>query len=411
MDLSSQTSQPGVPRGKKRESPKGKSWIDPSERVLKKSRLEDGGEKPALIDDEAEIPTGSLSSMRISSSPSPVSSGMNEAETKELCPFCDEPWPERPSKRLTELLKQVKPRAWKDPRYSNPDGLSAPLEIFVSLCTLHRSETSHIPEGIAQGWPTTLDFNRIPKRLEQRKDSLKAIISSPSASPFFQAAKNDIFEKGTRVAGSVFGQYETFERCQPGYYGEQGMITIQRALMFMFPNMVASNTRPLSVDDFIRQVLVPEAAILLIRQDLQLSRAKALQVLLKSRKYGLAQFPDRDGGETQWQDNNHARVHRLQNSPSLHTFPDDTISPVIKTSSTTRTTKRQLKPVKVDWSYKFRDNDTASSSCPNEESVEIVDITESPLRPPTSRKDGHGDRWPLGSSDEETFHLRKPKLR
>jgi hypothetical protein len=42
------------------------------------------------------------------------------------------------------------------------------------------------------------------------------------------------------------------------------------------------------------RVLVPEAACLLIQDDLQLSsHAKALDILQRSQKYGLAKFPDR----------------------------------------------------------------------------------------------------------------------
>ncbi|KZT59479.1 hypothetical protein CALCODRAFT_191653 [Calocera cornea HHB12733] len=400
MNLTLQKPAPAEARGKKRESPKSKAQAD-RERTAKKSRLEDGKSKPAVDEDDEGMPTGSLGrSMHLNSSQSSSSSGP-ESGQRQLCPFCDEPWPERPSKRLTALLDQVKLHAWKDPRYSNPDGFSAPMEVFVTLCTLHRSESSHIPEGIAEGWPTKIDFGGIPARLGQKKHALKKIVDDPSLSPFFQAAKNDILEKGARVAASAFGQYETFERCQPGYYGERGMVVIQHALDSMFADVTMSCCEPLSVDDFIRQTLVPEAALLLIGEDLRLSRADALAVLLKSRKYGVAQFPDRDVGDTQWQDVSMSPIHERTSPPISKVLPQHSASSPLGVTNTSKPNKRMIKPSNTDWTYNMKSDAGLSSELGDEPVVASVAKHVEVMPRSAGYKGRNQDSWLLSSSDAE----------
>ncbi|KZP01572.1 hypothetical protein CALVIDRAFT_551954 [Calocera viscosa TUFC12733] len=401
MSLTPQKADPTEIRGKKRESPKNKARVERTERAAKKSKLEDEKVKSAVGEDESGLPTGSLESMRLNSSQSSPSNGP-ETEPKQICPFCDEPWPEQPSKRLTALLDQITAQAWKEPRYANPNGLSAPMEIFVTLCTLHRSESSHIPEGIAQGWPTSIDFRAIAARLQVKKHRLAKFIIDPSVSPFFQAAKNDIIEKGARVAASAFGQYETFERCQPGYYGERGMVVIQRALMSMFPDINPSHCNPLSIDDFVRQALVPEAAILLIREDLELDRANALAVLLKSRKYGMAQFPERDAGETQWQDISMTPESQRAYPLGANIVPLRTASSAPAVTGTSKVRKMMMKePAEIEWTFDMRDDAKLSSELEEVAEVSAYD-QDIQISSRSNRWRGrHDDSWLLSSSDQE----------
>lgn len=77
-------------------------------------------------------------------------------------------------------------------------------------------------------------------------------------------------------------------------YGEQGMVVIHRALQNMFPNIPPSTCAPLEPSDFILRVLVPEAARILIAQDMGVGHKEAFEILLASRKYGLSKFPDRE---------------------------------------------------------------------------------------------------------------------
>jgi hypothetical protein len=78
-------------------------------------------------------------------------------------------------------------------------------------------------------------------------------------------------------------------------YGERGLLHIYRALDDLFPLLDQEHTfSPLDHKAFMTHVLVPEAACLLIQDDLQISsHAEALALLLRSQKYGQAMFPDR----------------------------------------------------------------------------------------------------------------------
>lgn len=139
-------------------------------------------------------------------------------DPSRLCPFCDEEWPEFPSEDLLALRKTVEKVATKQPRFGNAAGLKAPMQNYVDLCQLHRSETQYIPEGIRNGWPQQIDWQKIPDRLrgKETERALQRIIRHPYESKFFIFAYNNIKDRGSRVAESARGQLETFEFSQPG---------------------------------------------------------------------------------------------------------------------------------------------------------------------------------------------------
>lgn len=74
----------------------------------------------------------------------------------------------------------------------------------------------------------------------------------------------------------------------------------------MFPSIASGKISPLDLASYYSLVLVPETALLLIRDDLQkkkrngetITRSQALKTLRKSTKYGLAIFPVADGDQT-----------------------------------------------------------------------------------------------------------------
>lgn len=73
----------------------------------------------------------------------------------------------------------------------------------------------------------------------------------------------------------------------------------------MFPSIQSEKISPLDLASYYSLVLVPETALLLIQDDLQLkkgkggtvTRSQALKILRKSTKYGLAIFPVADGNQ------------------------------------------------------------------------------------------------------------------
>jgi hypothetical protein len=78
-------------------------------------------------------------------------------------------------------------------------------------------------------------------------------------------------------------------------YGEQGVVVLHQTLRTMFPKIPPLKIEPLSVEQFFLHVLVPEAAAHLIREDMNISIDdfdEAYDIMEKSRKYGMARFPD-----------------------------------------------------------------------------------------------------------------------
>ena len=80
-------------------------------------------------------------------------------------------------------------------------------------------------------------------------------------------------------------------------YGELGYVIIHQTLCDLFPpaGFHPDATLPLTPSDFITLVLLPEAAVRLIIEDLILPRATAIETLRESVEYGVAMFPADEG--------------------------------------------------------------------------------------------------------------------
>jgi RTC4-like domain len=66
------------------------------------------------------------------------------------------------------------------------------------------------------------------------------------------------------------------------------MFCVMQAL---FPDVT---NHGLSFVNFTRRILLPEAAVLLAQDDLQISREKAIEILRTSRHYGMTMHPEDD---------------------------------------------------------------------------------------------------------------------
>lgn len=246
-----------------------------------------------------------------------------------LCPYCDVPLPLNPMSQLKNLLAIAKQQSHADPRPRNPFGLKAPLGIYISACQRHHFETHSLPEALEKGWPQYIDFNEVPKRVESMKSVLEDIIADadncsdnessvcddtggPRArSIFWRELQNEIKNQGSRTATSMKGQFSTFEKTQPGYYGELGLSIIHQTLYDLFPlsSFDTSLIAPLSPEEFVQLVLVPEVAVRLIMQDLHLDRNEAIKTLRESSQYGVGMFADIDSGSAV--DNDHGNYESV----------------------------------------------------------------------------------------------------
>lgn len=91
-------------------------------------------------------------------------------------------------------------------------------------------------------------------------------------------------------------------------YGELGSVIIHQALYNMFPltTIDPALVDPLTPNEFVQRILVPEVGMRLVLQDMDLNvedqahKTRAVDILHKSASYGVAMFPD-GGGE--WKEN------------------------------------------------------------------------------------------------------------
>src|SRR6266702_2015739 len=81
-------------------------------------------------------------------------------------------------------------------------------------------------------------------------------------------------------------------------YGELGSMILHQTLYNMFPPSLfdARSIAPLTPQDFIQRVLVPEAALALIMEDTGQDRIQAVRTMRESAGYGVAMFPDTSEG-------------------------------------------------------------------------------------------------------------------
>ncbi|KAI0676101.1 RTC4-like domain-containing protein, partial [Trametes maxima] len=235
-----------------------------------------------------------------------------------LCPWCDEPLPTNPTPHLASLLSAARRRSYPDERPTNPLGLRASPTVFVGVCQRHRFERVWIPRASKRGWPTSIDWNGLRGRVEKLKEKLKSIVDdvdqdfaphtkgkgkqreesgSRRTNEFWQELVKNVKEQGSRQTTGVRGQFLHFNKTQPGYYGELGYMIVHQTLCNLFPPTTfdAAAALPLTPADFISHVLVPEAALNLIMEDLNLSRGDALRTLRESVEYGVAMFPADEG--------------------------------------------------------------------------------------------------------------------
>ncbi|KAK4055865.1 hypothetical protein OIO90_003121 [Microbotryomycetes sp. JL221] len=197
---------------------------------------------------------------------------------------------------LRQYLLEL-PHATPRPTDRNPKAVKLPTIETATFCRLHDDEAIVIPEGRARGWPREMDWNEVAERVSGLRPQLSDIILNPDGSHYFSVAKEEWLAKGARKIKTVTGEFDTFEMEQPGYYGSRGREIISQQLISMFceptdPFITPSKIAPVDKDWYIRRVLIPETAILLIVQDQPdiKTHEDARALCEASRAYGRAMF-------------------------------------------------------------------------------------------------------------------------
>ncbi|KAK7034232.1 RTC4 domain-containing protein [Favolaschia claudopus] len=162
------------------------------------------------------------------------------------------------------------------------------LAILISrsiLAQRHEFERKILPKAEAEHWLASINWAGLQSRVQGMDVELNNLITNNDIRKdniFWKALEVDLRQLGSRIVGSISGQLSRFQREQPGYYGELGSVIIHETLYSLFAKTDPSLVEPLTVREFISAVLVPEAAVRLIMQDMSLEREKAEAVLRDS---------------------------------------------------------------------------------------------------------------------------------
>ncbi|KZV83711.1 hypothetical protein EXIGLDRAFT_777308 [Exidia glandulosa HHB12029] len=246
-----------------------------------------------ISDDE---PNSSDSKDLISDDEAPASEG-EVIDPDKLCPFCDSLLPENPSAEYKRLLKATLRHAWPSYRRENPKGMSADMEVRVGVCVRHRFETKTMPKAVAKGWPTDIDFDALPSRVQSTHvmSRLRRILEQPTTSHFFRQFSALRKQHGILYLEGSRGQRLTIDDFGTGYYGYKGYGIFFNLVYQLFDiPTVKPRFAPLSIVSIVTCILIPEIALALIMEDKSCEEKLAIDILRKSTDYGRNMFPDPD---------------------------------------------------------------------------------------------------------------------
>ena len=115
-------------------------------------------------------------------------------------------------------MARLKPLSRPAPTTYNRYAVSLPMIQSINVCTLHRSETSQLPNAIAKGWPTEIDWADVQRRIRDPAmiRELNKVILAKEGSVFYGFAKEQAEKIGSVLARTAKGQYEVATKSQPG---------------------------------------------------------------------------------------------------------------------------------------------------------------------------------------------------
>ncbi|KAJ6497906.1 hypothetical protein C8R45DRAFT_926497 [Mycena sanguinolenta] len=205
-----------------------------------------------------------------------------------LCDFWDEPYKVAPSAKLLQLRSQLLPISTPASNFINPaHRIIHSATRLAAYCKQHDIDATLMPAAHANGWPEYINFGDLVERTQKLISDLQDIVEAINCSPFFEAATE--FKKAT------------------AYFGEIGYRVIEHIIHQIFPEAtIQIDCSPLSWDQALERVLVPEVLTLLIAQELNMEAEDAIAVIQDSTPFGLAYHSDPDN-----RDRSAAKFHEL----------------------------------------------------------------------------------------------------
>ncbi|ORX62054.1 hypothetical protein DM01DRAFT_1331518 [Hesseltinella vesiculosa] len=218
----------------------------------------------------------------------------NTTNDQVECPYCHEILRLDESEKVANTYAEIKD---KDKRKTTSMDRSA-------FCQLHSLELELKPLAIENGWPLTIDFDKLPDRVLRLKTELDRVIFQLDPSDYLSLALDAYRVLGKNKARSTFGAIARFEKVIPGYYGAKGASLILDQLQAMYKNILLKNlTEPQTPTEYMQQVLMPEVGYRLILQDLRAKGDRnhrdlenmAKKTMLASATFGSFMYPIHEG--------------------------------------------------------------------------------------------------------------------
>lgn len=122
--------------------------------------------------------------------------------------------------QLTRLLAAAERRSKPAPRPGHPHARRAPVSVHGAVCERHDFETKELPRARARGWPTNIAWDALRGRIERLQPKLAKLVQGDektrSESVFWRSVEEDVRKSGSRAVAGVKGQFESFDKVQPG---------------------------------------------------------------------------------------------------------------------------------------------------------------------------------------------------
>ena len=135
----------------------------------------------------------------------------------EPYPFCGESLPDRIQKYLIKAGSSTRGKMSNKTRTPSPSILlqhSLNIVDQFEFCRLHNGETHTVPEGLKKNYPIDIDFDRLPKRVEEIIPELMLIIKGEVKSLYRDIALNAYKELGrarARKPTILMGRFQKFQ--------------------------------------------------------------------------------------------------------------------------------------------------------------------------------------------------------
>ena len=86
----------------------------------------------------------------------------------------------------------------------------------MDVCQRHVFENEQLPLARSKGWPTSINFDRLPDRIAGFRNELLRVIHKERRSVFWDELKAEIEQGGSRKVMGIAGQFVAFDKSQPG---------------------------------------------------------------------------------------------------------------------------------------------------------------------------------------------------